>query len=147
VGVKNNIRDAQKLKDLIVTQIEEWPKITQSMEKKIMSDDDYDDYDNYVDNSYGDYNQDFYTEESETRSIQLANNERVETGPLRFIHEDGYEDWSGTFIRGDHAARHAMTLRKTIDILEDNPEFLQANCEIWMSRLHSLLSNLEGSRE
>jgi hypothetical protein len=45
--------------------------------------------------------------------------QRPESGPMRFG-----EDWTGVFLRGDHAGPMAMILSKILDVIErgENPQ-------------------------
>lgn len=120
-----------------------------------MSDDYEDDDDSYVDNNYGDYDEyannfDFEDLKKDIQEIQLTDNNRIEDGPVIFVQENGYKDWTGTFLRGDTSFHYAESLRATIATLENNPEFLEANPELWFAvtgPLKSLLSYLDMSRE
>ena len=51
----------------------------------------------------------------ETQVISVNKESRVETGPVKFVYEDGSEDWTGVFIRGDGAMYYHMMLDLFLD--------------------------------
>lgn len=83
------------------------------------------------------------------REITLSDNTRVEDGPVRFIHEDGYKDWAGTFLRGDSSFHYAMHLRYLLNYLERNPELMTNEPSLMLSKmmLEWLLNLLSSSQE
>jgi hypothetical protein len=74
----------------------------------------------------------------ETRTIQLDDNERVETGPVRFIQENGYQDWTGIFIRGDGALYYSFMLSTLLDEIErldmSNEDYEPYPIYVWQIR-------------
>jgi hypothetical protein len=52
------------------------------------------------------------------RKLKVEDKERVETGAVQYTYGDGYEDWPGTFIRGDHAMYYRMVLERVLECLE-----------------------------
>jgi hypothetical protein len=53
------------------------------------------------------------------RVLKLQEKDRIETGSVKFIYSDGYEDWNGMFIRGDNCLHIRMLLRSIEHCLID----------------------------
>jgi hypothetical protein len=63
---------------------------------------------------------------------------RVETGPTKFG-----EDWTGIFIRGDHAAWYAMILREILAHSQDQVGTLSSIDQMGLEQLAELLESCQ----
>ena len=71
----------------------------------------------------------------ETRVIALKDNERVETGRVKFIQGDGDTDWAGIFIRGDAALYYALILDYLLENLsQQDGETAPPMIYVWQMR-------------
>lgn len=74
-----------------------------------------------------------------TRVIHIGQDERVETGPVKFVYKNGQEDWTGIFMRGDNAGYYSMMLERITDMDGLDPFILAC--------IKSLINDLNSSFE